>query len=154
MNYEINNDTLAILYVSEKRSKVVEKKSEYYVENNSVDIVKNSCEYFGSSYKGRNVGTKNLIGVTHKSPLIIEESNNIIFFPTASPRTDKCMWISLNNILSYKEGNSNKETSIEFINGKKIIVNCSIASFNNQILRSSRLEYVLKNRKYEQKFKF
>ena len=33
-----------------------------------------SCKYFGSSYQGRYEGTKNLIGMNYKLPIIIEES--------------------------------------------------------------------------------
>ena len=61
-------------------------------------IIENSCRYFGSSYNGRHIGTKNLTGINYKSPIIIEETKNIIFFPTTSPKQSDCSWISLKYI--------------------------------------------------------
>ena len=62
-----------------------------------MNIIENSCEYFGSSYLGRHEGTKKLIGITHKAPIIIEESKNLIYFPTTSPRLTDCVWIKYIN---------------------------------------------------------
>ena len=67
-----------------------------------MNIIKRSCEYFGSSYNGRHEGTKKLIGISHKAPIIIEESKNLIYFPTSSPRLLDCVWIGLNNIKDYE----------------------------------------------------
>ena len=59
---------------------IIENGEEYIINNNSTKILEHSCEYFGSSLEGRKEGTKKLLGITHKSPIIIEESRNIIFF--------------------------------------------------------------------------
>lgn len=147
MNYEINKDTLLIMSKDKEKSRVIEKDTEYIVPKETFEVIEHSCEYFGSSYEGRHLGTKNLIGVTHKAPIIIEESNNIIFFPTTSPKLKECVWISLNNILSYKQGRNPKSTIIEFKNGKKIEVKVSVGSINNQILRASRLDSLIRDRK-------
>ena len=92
-SYEINNDTLAILPLNEYKSKVIEKTKTFVVDLTPMKIIENSCAYFGSSYQGRFLGTKNLIGISHKAPIIIEESREIIFFPTNSPRIYECAWI-------------------------------------------------------------
>ena len=36
----------------------------------------------------------------------IEETNEIIFFPTESSKSANCIWISLNNIKSYEKSNT------------------------------------------------
>ncbi len=147
MDYEINKNTLIIMNKDKENSRIIENNGEYVVPKETIEVIEHSCEYFGSSYEGRHEGTKNLIGVTHKAPIIIEETNNIIFFPTSSPRLKECTWISLNNILTYKQGRNSKTTIIEFKNGRKIEVKCSVGSINNQILRASRLESVMRSRK-------
>ena len=96
--YEINDDTLAIIPIDEYRSKVIEKSRSFIVEQPPMRIIDKSCRYFGSSYQGRFLGTKNLIGISHKAPIIIEETREIIFFPTNSPRQYNCAWISLKNL--------------------------------------------------------
>jgi competence protein ComK len=146
MEYEINKNTLAIIPVSDEKSKILEIENEYIVKEKSFKVIEESCKYFGSSYEGRFQGTKSLIGVTHKSPIVIEESSKLIFFPTASPLRNNCKWISLNNIKNYFPGNNFDSSIIEFINGEKIELDMSYGSLNNQILRATRLKVVLIDR--------
>jgi len=148
MDYEINSETLLISAISDSKSKVLESKSVTYDIDSSVfQVIEHSCEYFGSTLVGRQLGTKALIGVTHKAPIFIEESTNIIFFPLNSPRKSDCIWVSFNNILSYKKGSTAKSTIIKFKSGDEIEVPVSIGVITNQILRSSRLQVVLNDRK-------
>ena len=107
-DYEINSSTLAIVPIDEETSKVYEEEAEYIVNRSSNSIIKDSCEFYGSSYNGRCTGTKSLTGIKSKYPIIIEESRNIIFFPTTSVRTQQSCWIALNKI---KNINKNKSKS-------------------------------------------
>ena len=143
-NYEINEDTLAIIS-NYPNTKIYEGNKSYLIKDNTLNIIKKSCEYFGSSYLGRHEGTKSLIGVSHKSPIIIEESREIIFFPTNSPRIYECAWISLKNLQNYKKGKDN--TTIIFNNGHLLNLDISYGSLDNQVLRAARLESVLRLRK-------
>ena len=143
-SYEINNSTLALIALDNK-TKVIEEEREFFIDKTPSNILEESCEYFGSSYLGRKIGTKNLIGITHKSPIIIEESREIIFFPTSSPRLNNCSWISLNNIKNFIK--NNEKTKIIFDNQKEIIVDVSFCIMENQILRASLLESTLRKRK-------
>jgi competence protein ComK len=145
MNYEINFDTQLLLPIDEKKTKIIEQECEYIVEENINKIMEHSCEYFGSSYEGRKEGTKKLLGITHKSPIIVEESKRMIFFPTASTDNIKCIWISLDKIDKYYRID-NKNSAIKFKNGNIINLNISYGSLTNQILRASRLKYVLEER--------
>lgn len=143
--YEISEDTMALLPNEEGKTKVIEVEKEFFVEESPMEIIENSCSFFGSSYLGRFNGTKKMTGITHKSPIIIEESSEIIFFPTTSPRLSDCKWIAHKQIKNYyKEKYFSK---LQFKNGKEIDLDISYGSLNNQILRSSRLESVLVSRK-------
>lgn len=144
-NYEINNNTMALIFNNYKTI-IYEKNCRYIVDDLPNKIIKRSCEFFGSSYKGRVEGTKFLMGINYKSPLIIEESNEIIFFPTASPRINECSWIRNKYILNYRRFAKNK-CELMFINGEKIVINYSFETIDNQILRSSRLESIIRYRK-------
>jgi len=143
--YEINTDTLAIISIEKNKSKIIEKFNEFIINKSVMDIIENSCQYFGSSYQGRHKGTKKLIGVSHKSPIIIEESKEMIFFPTSSPKLEKCNWIALKNISDYKRANN--ESIIVFKNGYNLNLNISYGSLENQIFRATRLDSVLRDRK-------
>lgn len=148
-DYEINSSTLAIISIDDYCCKVLEEEKEYTINKPAYEVIDDSCKYFGSSYRGRYEGTKNLIGMNYKLPIIIEESRNIIFFPTSSPKLNDCFWISLNNISDYFIDNG--EVYICFKNGYKLKINISFFALENQILRSSRLESVLRHRKNNEK---
>ncbi len=145
MDYEITFDTQVILPMDSKSSKIIENNESYVVNVTPMQILEHSCEYFGSSFDGRREGTKKLLGITHKSPIIVEESRKIIFFPTTSPDRNDCIWINLEKISRYYKS-SQKKSIIEFKNGDIIEFDVSIGSLTNQILRASRLKYILEER--------
>lgn len=145
MNYEITYDTQIIIPIEENTTKVVESDDEYIVDNSTLEIMEHSCEYFGSSFEGRKEGTKQMLGITHKPPIIIEESRKIIFFPTTSPENLNCIWINLESIDCYYKVNS-KKSAIKFKNGYTIEFDISYGSLCNQIYRATRLKYVLEER--------
>lgn len=143
-SYEINNKTCAVVGINDEVTKVIELDDDFFVNKNSFSVMEDSCQYYGSSCDGRIKGTKMILGSSYKVPIIIEESNEIIFFPTESPYSDKCIWISLNNIESYEK--SNGFTKVKFSEGKEIIVKMSVGAFEMQVLRANRLGSMLKKR--------
>lgn len=100
--YEINASTLAIIPIDEKSSHIYEEEAEYIINQNSNKLIDYNCKFYGSSYRGRCEGTKYLTGIKSKFPIIIEETRNIIFFPTSSSRNSDNTWIALNKIKKYK----------------------------------------------------
>jgi len=149
MDYEINTATLAIVPLDENTSKVYEEEEEYIVNKSSNAIIKDNCEFYGSSYEGRCIGTKALTGIKTKYPIIIEESRNIIFFPTSSTRTHQSSWIALNKIKSYSQ--KKNKSKIEFKNDSKVEFDISYYSLDNQVCRATMLKSKLYDRKLEEK---
>ena len=149
VEYEINSATLAIIPLDETKSKVYEEEEEYIVNKSSNSIIKDNCIFFGSSYLGRCVSTKNLTGIKSKYPIIIDESRNMIFFPTTSSRTQQSSWICLNKIKKYEK--NNKSSTILFNNLNKINFNISFYSLENQISRATLLKAKILERKLKEK---
>lgn len=143
--YEINENTAAIIGVNDNLSKVIEGNKEYFVGDSSFSIMENSCEYFGSTCSGRIIGSRKMLGANYKVPIIVEESRDIIFFPISEIDNPKCTWISL-NWFDRVEEDYNKNY-IYLKSGKKIPTKVSIYSIENQVLRSSKLNLILNNRK-------
>ncbi|MBQ2947005.1 MAG: competence protein ComK [Bacilli bacterium] len=149
-NYEISSATLAIVPLGDEVSKVYEEEYEYIVQKSANSIIKDNCEFYGSSYEGRCIGTKTLTGIKTKFPIIIEESRNIIFFPTSSTRTKQSTWIALNKIKEIsKKAHQNSE--ILFKNQDRLDLDISINSLENQIVRATMLKSKLYERKLEEK---
>lgn len=137
-NYEINSSTLAILPTADGKSQVFEEEVEYIVNKTTNKIIDYNCKFYGSSYRGRCEGTKYLIGVKSKFPIIVEESRNLIFFPTSSSRNNDNSWISLNKIETYKSDFYG--TKVLFNNKKEIDLPISYYSVDNQFCRATMLK--------------
>ena len=144
-SYEINKDTYAIVTVDNGVTKVLEKNDEYFINKNSYEVMEDSCAYYGSSCEGRVKGTKTILGSNYKVPIIIEETNEIIFFPTEAATSANCIWLSLNNIKKYEKCNG--FTKVTFNSGKELIVKMSISSFETQLLRANRLGSIVRKRR-------
>ena len=143
-SYEINKETCAIINYNNEISQVIEKKQEYLLPKKTFEVMEDSCAYYGSSYEGRLKGTKMMLGCNYKLPIIIEETNDIIFFPTDGIDNEKCSWISLNHVLKYEDYKG--YTKVTFTGGKTIILKMAVSSFETQLLRATRLQNLIKKR--------
>ncbi len=144
LNYEINSNTNAIIGLG-KTSKVIEAEKEIEISMPPTDIIRYSCEYFGSTFEGRVKSAQKMLGMKYKLPVIIEETREIIFFPIKSYTNINVCWISLNNITHYEEYEN--KSKIYFRTGQPQIMDISLESLENQILRASKLLLILKSRK-------
>ena len=144
-DYEINEETMAIIPLNYNKTMIKEVNNEYIIDKSAYKIMEDSCEYYGSTYKGRLKAAQKLLDTNYKVPIIVEESENIVFFPTKSSLLEDCCWINYNFIKSYeKNGNS---TKVYFNNQESIDFDISKLSLENQISRSSRLELLYIKRK-------
>ena len=146
MKYEVSNGTLAIVPNEEESSLVYEDEERYIIEQSPFKIMEESCKYFGSTYQGRKDSARDILGAEYKVPIIVEDSENLIVFPTTSPAAADCVWVSLKRMKKFEKVDG-FNTKIIFDNGKELIVPTSYRSVENQISRASRLDYVLRMRK-------
>ena len=143
--YEINLSTLMLIGIDEKNTKIITYDDEFICQYNSKEIINNSCKFFGSNMSECIKKTNRLINISSKTPLIIEESRNIIFFPLKSVREKNNIWISFSNLEKYEKNGNN--TTFYFKKGKKIELNFSYYIIDNQITRSMMLDYEINKRR-------
>ena len=146
MKYEISKGTLAILPNEKNSSVVYEDDNRYIIKETPFKIMEDSCKYFGSTYEGRKDGAKEMLGAEYKVPIVVEDSSNLIVFPTTSPLSDDCVWISLKRVERIEKIDANN-TKIIFDNKTEIIVDSSYRTIENQLSRASRLDLILRNHK-------
>lgn len=146
MKYEVSKGTLAIIPNEKDQSLVYEDTERYIIDETPFQIMEESCKYFGSTYEGRKNGAKEILGAEYKVPIVVEDSDNLIVFPTTSPLAEDCVWISLKRVKKIQKIDSNN-TKIIFDNNQEIIVACSYRSVENQLSRASRLDLILRNHK-------
>ncbi len=146
--YEVNIYTMTILPIlleNKLCSRIIEIDEELIVKMKPIEVVDRSCKYFGSSLKGRKEGTRELMGITHKPPIIIEPSNQIFLFPTASPSSTECAWLSHSHIIKHSPA-GNGTTNITFRNKKIINFDISKGSFENQLFHTAQLRTIISSR--------
>ena len=129
--YEMNPLTAAIVplqYGNKLFSQIHQLDQDLYSPLKPLELIKLSCRLFGSGYEGRKEGSRQLIGITHKIPIIIDATNRMYFFPTTSPTNPQCSWISHEHVLRYEEIDATN-TLITFINMKTLVIPISVYSF-------------------------
>ena len=146
MKYEVSNGTLAIVPNEGFNSVIYEDEDRYIIEQTPFKIMEESCKYFGSTYEGRKDSAKEILGAEYKVPIVVEDSSNLVVFPTTSPQSSDCVWISLKRVKTFEKIDS-CNTKIVFDNNKELIVPCSYRSIENQVSRASRLDFILRKRK-------
>ena len=143
-NYEINEETYAIIGTNYGKTRIIEKENEYNISNEAYSVMDDNCKYYGSSYKGRLEAAKEILNCSYKLPIIVEESTGLIFFPIKSSLLNDCTWINLDTIQKVeKDGTKSK---IIFENGKTETLDISKLSLDNQIYRATKLSLILKKR--------
>ena len=142
--YEIDLSTLLLIGQENDTTRVITTTGEFVVSTNAKSIIEHSCNYFGSTLMERVNTTNRLVKLKTKTPIIIEESRHIIFFPLKSIREKNNIWISFNNLDKYEKNNDG--TVLTFKCNKSIVVNFSYYIVDNQVTRSLILDYELQNR--------
>ena len=143
--YEIDLSTVMLIGIDEEKTKVITTDSEFIIICDSKKIIDNSCKFFGNSLTDRVKMTKRLTNIKSKTPIIIEDSRNIMFFPLKSTR-EKCnIWISFSNLEKYVK--SLDKTIFYFHNNKQVVIDFSYYIIDNQVTRCMMLDYELKKRR-------
>lgn len=142
--YEITNRTCALISRSPETTEVIEDNRTFIIDKPISKVLNESCEYYGSTLEGRLQGSKTVLGMCYKLPIIVESVNELIFFPTLSPHNENCSWISIKNIKDYKPLDNN--VIIRFKGNFKETFPITYESLENQMFRASKLLLLIKNR--------
>ena len=143
--YEIDLSTLMLIGIDDNHTRIITLDNEFIIDEACKKIIDNSCKFFGSSLIDRVKATNRLVKMASKTPIIVEESRNIIFFPLKSTREKNNIWISFNQLDIYVKDGEN--TVFKFKNGKTITIKFSYYIVDNQVTRSLILDYEVNNRR-------
>lgn len=145
-NYIINLETLLIIPYGKGKSKIWEGDKTFIVNESSGNILKNSCLFFGCSIEGRRTAVKQILGVDMKVPIIVENTRNMIYFPTSNCVKRNSVWISYTNLLKYTKFNE-FSTVVYFKNNEKVRVDSKYNLIDNQVIKCIKLENLINKRK-------
>lgn len=145
LKYNISSKTLAILPSKDGGSIIFENDKSFKIRLSPTLIIKRNCINNGCTYEGRLKSSELLTGYKYKSPILLSEKDNLIYFPTNSPRLKDCAWICLNHIERIKK--LDEGSVIVFNNKVSVKIITSFYILNKQILRATHLESKLRKNK-------
>ena len=137
-DYKITRNTQAICPFHSNNSIIFENRRRNVINNNPNKIIRYNCIRNGSTFEGRLENTKNQLGYSYKAPIVVREKDNLIFFPTVSPRLKRVAWINYNNIEDYFPDDNNK-CIIRFFGGNEVKLDVSFFVISSQIYKSAKL---------------
>ncbi|HEY4601889.1 MAG TPA: competence protein ComK [Cerasibacillus sp.] len=149
-SYEITPLTLAVVADRDQYghigSWILDEDEEHYISGlTPTKMIDYACRYFGANLKGRQEGTRDICGITHKAPISINPMSGMYFFPTISPANAQCSWISHTHIKRVNKA-PKQHSEIVFTNGRKLLLNVSFGSIINQVQRTAQFRYLLDSR--------
>ena len=142
---EIDLSTLMLIGIDDESTKIVTLTDEFIVHSSTKKIIDDSGRFFGSSLSDRIKATNRLVNMASKTPILIEESRNIIFFPLKSTREKNNIWVSFNNLEKYEK--EEDKTIFYFKNNRVISLKFSYYIVDNQVTRSILLDYEINKRR-------
>lgn len=80
------------------RTMVQEGKESFLVSKSPKRILEETMKYYGFTLEGAINGAKAVLGNYHMVPIVISAPLNMYWFPTQSPASDHCIWMSLVHI--------------------------------------------------------
>lgn len=130
---------------------VMEKEKKFTVETECFKLLKKSCRWYGNSYNIQRDFIIDKFNYYIKTPIIMSNSDKLIFFPTTAPSSKDCIWVCYNNVDRYVKDEDKNYTKIYFKGGKILNISASYTTIDNQITRCIRIEKfindkVLRNR--------
>ncbi len=139
-SYILNEDVLCFTQDDEKTNRVliIEKNKKVSVGMSCLKFLKRCCKIYGHSYDIQRQFIIDNFNYYIKTPIIVSEYDNLIFFPTTSPNSKNCIWISYNNVDRYVE--ENDYTRIYFKGGKILKISASFTTIDNQITKCIKIE--------------
>ncbi len=100
--YLINGQTMVILPhfdgFGNLHSLVIEAERELVMKRKPIDIMKDSCLYYGSSLQGRVDGAIHVTKFRRMVPIMVCNRSGIFFFPTQSSKSESCIWIAHSHV--------------------------------------------------------
>ncbi|QGH36215.1 hypothetical protein GI584_20155 [Gracilibacillus salitolerans] len=142
-NYRITSDTMAIfpMYDTLYQSSILEYDEAITKKEKPLDIIKENCIHYGSSYQGRKASVQHHLDFHQKSPIPIQPTKKLYTFPTQSARSIDCIWLFYHAIKHLE--NKQQHTAITFTNGEVVNVAPSLYTIQQQYHRTGMIKVLM-----------
>jgi competence protein ComK len=146
--YIIKRETMALLpHDAEDGSLhaiVVEEARMLEVLLSPLKIVQNSCNYFGSTYKGRKKGAA-CLGFRSMPPICICNELGIYFYPLMSESQRGCIWIGHSHVNNWEDGGQ-KDVLVHMTHDQSLRLPVPVSVFRNKTMRTTQFRHQIRLR--------
>ncbi|MDN7244651.1 competence protein ComK [Planococcus shenhongbingii] len=115
------------------------------VELSPYELIDINLRYRGSSLRGAMDGAEILVRGT-MNPIVLDQEEILIFFPSSSPTRKECVWFGLRHIVG-SVAIDKKLTQVNLSNGSAVSVNVSKRTFDKKLTKAYELQYKIQERK-------
>lgn len=148
--YIVNEKTIALLpHNAEDGSLetfVIEENCEFIARATPLQIVQQSCAYFGSTYAGRKKGAAHL-GYKSMPPICVCSELNLYLFPLKSEVHRDNIWIAHAHISTWLSGSKDKNSvRVLTIHGDIIDLPVRMSIFERKAMRTAQFRIQLRER--------
>jgi competence protein ComK len=119
--YEISQTTIALLHNHHEKyqTKILDLEGEFYSSKPIMKLLEEACLNYCSTYEGRRQAVIHFTNYTQRIPIVINQFEKIIAFPTHSPEQTQFIWIFFHQILEISPINKT-QSLITFKNYKQL----------------------------------
>ena len=147
VSYILNSDVLCFTQDPNDESSmvIIEKKRKLFIKIDCLKFLRKCCRCYGNTYSNLRQFVIDKFNFYIKTPIVLSEKDMIILFPTASPNSKECIWISYSNVDRYIK--EKDYTKIYFKGGKIINISASYRTIDNQITKCIKIEKYINDSK-------
>jgi competence protein ComK len=137
-DYEISQTTIALLHNHHEKyqTKILDLEGEFYSSKPIMKLLEEACLNNCSTYEGRRQAVIHFTNYTQRIPILINQFEKIIAFPTHSPEQSHCIWIFFHQILEISPINKT-QSLITFKNYKQLQLNISFHTLHEQCKKAA-----------------
>lgn len=137
--YVINPNTIALqrANLGYFRTKIIELNASKTSQFSISEILKHSCNVYGSSYVGRRDFSSYVLQSNYKLPIPIYPEGGVYLLPTSSQQNPNCIWLSYYHIENYRS--EGKLTALQLSNQQQMYIDVTYKQFDNQMKRTSQV---------------
>lgn len=138
--YIVNPHTLAIFPAREIEYQAIvwEGEQTYKVNKTPLEIIKESCLVYWSTFDAKRKAVAERLGFINKTPIPVITDLPLIVFPTTSFKDADCVWMISNHVLTYQQVAEHK-IIVHFNNERDTYLDLNDYKFHNQMVRSLML---------------
>lgn len=134
-DYVINQRTMAVLINSDPiyPTKILEDGHIMFCRQTPKEILNQSCLLGGSTLRGRRLAMEKMLHTKSKLPIPVKPNEGVFLFPTRSPRSVYCEWISFFHVKQFKELKGAKGSTVHFTDDTELHIQTSGFSVRRQM---------------------